>query len=789
MSSDSPNPGAQSEKCSGEARDDAACADRESHGPPTETQEPTPLPGPAGVPKRIGHFRIKRAIASGGMGTVYEAFQEQPRRTVAVKLMRAGLTSRSALRRFEYESQLLARLRHTAIAQVYDAGTHQDGEVTVPYFAMEYIVGAKRITEFAKDKNLSARQRLKLFCDVCEAVHHGHQKGIIHRDLKPGNILVDSSGQVKIIDFGVARSTDSDMAVTTLQTDVGQLIGTLQYMSPEQCAADPHDIDTRSDVYALGVVLFELLCERLPYTIKGTVLHEAIRVIREQESTRLSTLNKTLRGDVETIVHKALEKDRDHRYQSASTLTEDIQRYLRDEPISARPRSMIYQLHILARRNKAAFVGAAAVFVAVLAGFIVSTVFYFKSESQRRQVDEERLSALVSERRAHRERDESIAATQRARVVTAELAKLVASLTPDNKGEEVARDVGKSLQEMPEIEAQIRAAMIRKYVTSGRLAEARQHIDSIMAIEPRQRRRSILGAVMAPAGNSANELQNQGRFAEEEVLRRITVEVNRRTLGEEHAQTLRAMNVLSNAIQNQGRYAETEKLCRRILAIRRRVLGDDQGVATVIHNVANTLIKQRRFTEAERFARESVAVHRATYGEESSHTTATQALLAEVLLRRGKLEEAEDLAQDALSAVRQTRESDSVSATWPIGTMAEVLLAKGEPAEAAVLAEEALKIAEAAYPRSHPDVGRLLIIFGECLTALGQYERAQSLLIEAYDNCKAVEGSSGYYAWLGSKDLVRLYEAWHKVDPERGYDAQAAEWRAKVPKEEAKGDE
>ena len=237
--------------------------DAESAAPlPAETQTFQSAPVAAPIPKRIGQYSIKRAIASGGMGTVYEALQEKPRRTVAVKVMRQGIASRSALRRFDYEAQLLARLRHPGIAQVYNAGIHRDGDVTVPYFAMEYIVGGKPVTKYVKDKKLGTRERMKLFSDVCEAVHHGHQKGIIHRDLKPSNILVDSSGQVKIIDFGVARCTDSDMAVTTLQTDVGQLIGTLQYMSPEQCAADPHDIDTRSDVYALGVVFYEMLCGR-----------------------------------------------------------------------------------------------------------------------------------------------------------------------------------------------------------------------------------------------------------------------------------------------------------------------------------------------------------------------------------------------------------------------------------------------------------------------------------------------------------------------------------------------
>ena len=285
-----------------------------SHGAPHAPVEAAGRPKLSGaLPKRIGPYRIKSVIAAGGMGTVYEATQEHPRRTVAVKVMNQGITSRTALRRFEYEAQLLARLRHQGIAQIYEAGTHDDGHGGVPFFAMEYIPNAKPITKYANEKKLGTRERLRLLIQVCDAVHHGHQKGIIHRDLKPSNILVDSQGQVKVIDFGVARSTDSDLAVTTLQTDVGQLIGTLQYMSPEQCEADPHDIDTRSDVYALGVVCYELLCGRLPYDISRVAMHQATRVIREQQPTKLSTLKRTLRGDVETVALKALEKDRERR--------------------------------------------------------------------------------------------------------------------------------------------------------------------------------------------------------------------------------------------------------------------------------------------------------------------------------------------------------------------------------------------------------------------------------------------------------------------------------------------
>ena len=328
---------------------------------------------------RVGPFRITRVIASGGMGTVYEAVQEKPRRIVAVKIMRSGITSRSALRRFEFESQLLGRLRHPCIAQVYEAGTHRDGDVAVPYFAMEYIPKARTIAQYAKARSLGTRERVKLFLRVCDAVHHGHQKGVIHRDLKPGNILVDSAGHVKVIDFGVARSTDADIAVTTMRTDVGQLVGTLQYMSPEQCEADPSDIDIRSDVYSLGVVLYELLSEKLPYDVTRTPVYEGVRIIREQPPTRLTTINRTLRGDLETIVLKALEKDRDRRYQSALALHADLERYLRHEPISARPPSFVYQLRVFARRNKAACTAFALIMFILLGASVVSTSMYLRT--------------------------------------------------------------------------------------------------------------------------------------------------------------------------------------------------------------------------------------------------------------------------------------------------------------------------------------------------------------------------------------------------------------------------
>jgi WD40 repeat protein/predicted Ser/Thr protein kinase len=356
----------------------------------------------------LGHYKISRLIGEGGMGAVYEAEQDQPRRTVALKVIRPGLASPQLIRRFEQESQALGRLQHVGIAQIYEAGTADTGFGPQPYFAMEFIRG-KTLMEYAAERKLHFRERLDIMAKVAEAVHHAHQRGLIHRDLKPGNILVDEAGQPKILDFGVARATDSD-SQATMQTDIGQLVGTLAYMSPEQVVADPLELDTRSDVYALGVILYELLADRMPYTISKK-LHETIQTIREQDAARLSSVNRNFRGDIETIVAKALEKDKVRRYGSAAEFAADIGRYLKDEPIIARPPSAAYQLQKFARRHTALVVGFAAVLVVLVAGVVTST---WQASVARR----ERNLARVAEQTARSA--ELLATNEQKRAVTAE---------------------------------------------------------------------------------------------------------------------------------------------------------------------------------------------------------------------------------------------------------------------------------------------------------------------------------------------------------------------------------
>jgi WD40 repeat protein/predicted Ser/Thr protein kinase len=373
------------------------------------------LPVAEREPASFSHYRIKRLHGEGGMGTVYEAEQDNPRRSVALKVIRPGLVSAEIVKRFRDEAQILARLNHPGIAQVYESGMTDDGR---PFFAMEFISGVP-LDRYARDHNLDAQARLNLLSRVCDAVQHAHNKGIIHRDLKPGNILVDESGQPKVLDFGVAHVTDADLLTVSSQTQAGQLLGTLSYMSPEQIAGNPADLDGRSDVYTLGVILFELLAQRLPYQLDALPVHEVARVIQREEPSRLGSIDAHFRGDVEIMVAKALEKEKSRRFASAGDLASDIRRYLRGEAILSRPASALYQLRKFARRNKAIVTGVAGIFAALLVGTVVSLIFAVRARENARVANKFAASADEHARIAAEKERGAIYQTYRARIAAA----------------------------------------------------------------------------------------------------------------------------------------------------------------------------------------------------------------------------------------------------------------------------------------------------------------------------------------------------------------------------------
>ncbi len=348
------------------------------------------------LPQQIGPYRILRLLGQGGMGAVYEAEQDNPRRLIALKVIRPGLVEPSLLRRFTHEAQLLGRLHHPGIAQIHEAGVAADGQ---PFFALELIRGVA-LNEYVTRHNLDPAGRLELLAQVCDAVQHAHDQGIIHRDLKPSNILVDESGRPKVLDFGVGRATDAGLLTSTDHTRTGQLLGTLGYMSPEQVTSAPHELDGRSDVYTLGVVLFELLVGRLPFHVDHLPLPEAARTILEHEPSRLGSLDTRFRGDIETIVAKALEKDKTRRYQSAAELAADIRRHLRNEPIRARPPSALYQLRKFARRQKALVGGVLGVMAALAIGTVVSVIFAVRANQNAQEAGENARQSQEHERSA-----------------------------------------------------------------------------------------------------------------------------------------------------------------------------------------------------------------------------------------------------------------------------------------------------------------------------------------------------------------------------------------------------
>jgi len=353
------------------------------------------------VGTRIGRYRLTGLIASGSMGAVYEAEQDEPRRAVAVKVLRAGAMSPRALRRFRYEAEILGRLRHPGVAQIYEAGTHADGALTAPYFAMELVPEARPLTRFVRESELSLEDTLALVAEVCHAVHHGHQKGVIHRDLKPANILVGSGGQPKVIDFGVARAVDVDPSATS-GTVGGQVVGTLQYMSPEQLRPGLDDIDVRTDVYALGVVLYELVCGGPPHDLEGLSFVEAADVVRRRPMPLAGARRREARGDLEAIIAQATESDRHRRYQSAEALAEDLERFLRSEPVSASRPGLWRQFQLLARRRGRTVAAVSAVAAALVGATAVSVWFSFEAERARASETAARLEAQASAERATR---------------------------------------------------------------------------------------------------------------------------------------------------------------------------------------------------------------------------------------------------------------------------------------------------------------------------------------------------------------------------------------------------
>lgn len=525
--------------------------------------------GPEAAPEQIAGYRITRELGAGGMGVVYEAQQESPARAVALKVIRPGLVSRSLTKRFTHEAAALARLQHPGIAQVYEAGV--DAGAGRPFIAMELIRGTP-LNEFVRNRKPQLEDKLSLFLKICDAVEHAHRRGVIHRDLKPGNILIDSDGNPKVLDFGLSRFTDSDRAVTTVATNVGQILGTLSYMSPEQAQGSPGVIDERSDVYALGVILYELLAGKLPIEVSAGPVHEALRAITTDEPTSISVVDRRLRGDLDTITRRALEKDPSRRYQHAADLRDDVRRFLENQPIAARPPSAMYQLRKFAKRNRGLVVGACALFLALTAG-VIGTGW----------------QAVRATREARRAEEKARAATE-AGAFLSEL--LLAALPERVQGRtvtvrDVVDDAAKRLDASPPESLEVRVALLRT------LGEVYTGIGDMPAAIARSRAaydlaRSTLGAeapeTLSAAAVHARVLNDADQFDDAKAFARAAIEASVRVLGPEHVTTLSLKNALANSLIKPDELEEARNLHRTLVEVNVRLHGEKSGDAMIAKN-------------------------------------------------------------------------------------------------------------------------------------------------------------------------------------------------------------
>jgi serine/threonine protein kinase len=657
------------------------------------------------APKSIGPYQLVQKLGEGGMGQVWLAEQTSPvRRKVALKLIKAGMYDDSVLRRFQTERQSLAIMDHPAIAKVFDAGATLDGQ---PYFVMEYVSGIS-ITQYCDNKKLKIRDRLELFIHACEGVQHAHQKALIHRDLKPANILVvevDGKPQPRIIDFGLAKSLTPYFAGDLGQTRFGALVGTPGYMSPEQADPGSLDVDTRADVYSLGVILYELLTGSLPFDpsiLKDLRFEEMLRHLREDEPLRPSTkvsssrdassplaaarstqpnqLASLLRGDLDWITLKALDKDRNRRYGSPSDLAADLSRYLHNQPVIARPASPGYVVRKYVRRHRYA-VAFASTLVLLLAGFAI-------------------LQAIQL-RRITRERDRANRALDRANRITDFMTGMFRVSDPrEARGNTLtAREV---------------------------LDKASKDIDTGLAKDPQ-----VQAQLMYIMGYVYDEL---GLFPTSESLFSRAVDIRIRVLGPRNPDTLDAEAALGAELWRLGRIAEAEKLLREALSVSRKELGpSNKTTITLASNLSLALADERRYADAESLAREALENNRRAFGPENENTIRSLYLLCALLGDEGKYAESEKLNLEVLDISRRILGPDHPATITAMVALGDTLMDEGHYSEAEKQFQETLEISRRVNGPNHPNTAGILYSLANIAALRGMPDRALLLLRDSVD--------------------------------------------------------
>jgi len=788
------------------------------------------------VPERIGEYEVESVLGVGGMGVVYRARQASPRRAVAVKVLSPGFVTREALGRFRREAEVLGRLTHPGIVQIYESGTWESELGEQPFLVMELVDGTT-LTDYCAAHALDTFARLRLLVRICRAVHHAHEMGVVHRDLKPGNILVTGQGDPKILDFGVAKLSEEVAGAATLRTGVGHLLGTIAYMSPEQVEGSAVGLDRRSDVYSLGVITYELVSGVLPHDLSAVPLTAAARIIKETDPRPLGSFDRSLRGDLQTIVAKALEKDAARRYASTAELADDLERFLRNEPIAARPPTTVYVLRKLARRNRGLFVGLAVAMAVLLAATAISVTLAVEASRQRDLAQGEVQQLLAVEE------------IQQAMLFATDPQLYMSYL------ENAAASVATAYADRPAAEGAARKLLARYFWRAGRIAEWRAQLDAAAALESRlgpghpivlralldegeglatMRRHGEAEALLRSAckhceetfgPSSAETLRCRAawihslfelrRWEEAESLARDAAERARaalpvddparisidRTLArlalnrgqqsqaidplaesvkaiegkysDQHAQWYAAESRLAVGLRESGRFDEAIEIGRRDVEFSRQRRGADHPeTARAELGLGNTFFRADRHDEALPLLEHCIRIFTETQGSEVPETMLGRSLLAGALLGKGELARAESIAAALVATFEEVHEPDRMMAADAVDLLGCVRLAQGRHAEAEPLFAAAIEAARA-WDAGHPQSVKFRRDHARCLRELGRFEEAEASLLPMHGIAMRQLGEKSRHTRSVAAELDALYTAWGRAD-------QAEIWRQRT---------